>query len=344
MPPPCHLPALSPCSPCAEHAAGGTARPPPAPQHPRVPQGPRVPPTSTDRRGLARCWAEGSAGSGSAKDALLLMGSGRGAPAGAGWALGLRFFLLSSILEGFPELRGRHPRRMDARLLAAGGFFVLTPPARRLGGARWAAAGLGGLQQSSGGCSGAPEVVVGLGGLQRGSAAAGGPRPGALPALAGIRGRAGAALSRAVPQHQGAGQRLGPEKQPGSSQPGITSQRHLPEPEQKRKEDFSPSGAGRDPGCPKGELELRAPQGPDTPRALPGIFRPPPKLLLDPRRWWDGAAGAPRVVAGSGCFPQPPAAGRGRGHRPVPGPPSSVPGRPSEPPGRLPSPGAGICI
>lgn len=206
-----------------------------------------------------------------------------------------------------------------------------------------ASVGLGGLQQGSGGCSRAPEVVVGLGGLQRGSAAAGGPRPGALPALAGIRGRAGAALSRAVPQHQGAGQRLGPEKQPGSSQPGITSQRHLPEPKQKRKEDFSPSGAGRDPGCPKGELELRAPQGPDTPRALPGIFRPPPKLLLDPRRWWDGAAGAPRFVAGSGC-PPPRAAGRGRGHRPVPGPPSSVPGRPSEPPGRLPSPGAGICI
>lgn len=217
------------------------------------------------------------------------MGSGRGAPAGAGWALGLRFFLLSSILEGFPELRGRHPRRMDARLLAAGGFFVLTPPARHLGGARWAAAGLGGLQQGSGGCSGAPEVVVGLGGLQRGSAAAGGPRPGALPALAEIRGRAGAALSRAVPQHQGAGQRLGPEKQPGSSQPGITSQRHLPEPEQKRKEDFSPSGAGRDPGCPKGEPELRAPQGPDTPRALPGIFRPPQ------------APPGPPAVVGWGC-------------------------------------------
>lgn len=139
MPPPCHLPALSPCSPCAEHAAGGTARPPldpPAPEGTPGTEGP--PPTSTDRRGLARCWAEGSAGSGSAKDALLLMGSGRGAPAGTGWALGLRFFLLSSILEGLLELRGRHPRRMDARLLAAGGFFVLTPPARRL-------VGLGGL-------------------------------------------------------------------------------------------------------------------------------------------------------------------------------------------------------
>lgn len=157
MPPPCHLPALSPCSPCAEHAAGGTARPPPAPQHPRVPQGPRVPPTSTDRRGLARCWAEGSAGSGSAKDALLLMGSGRGAPAGTGWALGLRFFLLSSILEGLPELRGRHPRRMDARLLAAPCWGLLRPhaPSKALGGSWWVVARLGGLQRGSRSCGGA---------------------------------------------------------------------------------------------------------------------------------------------------------------------------------------------
>lgn len=162
MPPPCHLPALSPCSPCAEHAAGGTARPPPAPQHPRVPQGPRVPPTSTDRRGLARCWAEGSAGSGSAKDALLLMGSGRGAPAGTGWALGLRFFLLSSILEGLPELRGRHPRRMDARLLAAPCWGLLRPhaPSKALGGSWWVVARLGGLQRGSRSCGGARWVAA----------------------------------------------------------------------------------------------------------------------------------------------------------------------------------------
>lgn len=167
MPPPCHLPALSPCSPCAEHAGGGTARPPLAPQLPRGPQGPRVPHTSTDRRGLARCWAEGRAGSGSAKDALLLTGSGRGAPAGTGWALGLRFFLRSSILEGLPELRDRHPRGMDARLLAAPSLCGASSSSQPQ---RGDAVGLGGLQQGSTSCGGARWVAARFGSSRRAEA------------------------------------------------------------------------------------------------------------------------------------------------------------------------------
>lgn len=60
----------------------------------------RHPRTGTDRLSRARCLGEGRVGSGSAKDVLLLGGSGRRAPGGAGWArqaLGLRFFLRSSI-------------------------------------------------------------------------------------------------------------------------------------------------------------------------------------------------------------------------------------------------------
>lgn len=62
------------------------------------------PPThaGTDRLSRARCLGEGRVGSGSTKDVLLLGGSGRGAPAGVGWArqaLGLRFFLRSSMLN-----------------------------------------------------------------------------------------------------------------------------------------------------------------------------------------------------------------------------------------------------